>query len=64
MTQKDFNIVEIALHSEYEATGMYSKLTKGTTDKKLLKVLRHIKKEEIHHIKLLSAILEPFWWEQ
>ncbi len=59
MTTKDYNIANYALKSEYEAYDMYTDMIKAADDPELKKVLKHNKKEEYEHIKLLKrAILK------
>ena len=54
MTSKDLSIISYALRSEEEAYDMYTEMIKQATDKELIRVLKHNRKEEKEHIKMLE----------
>ena len=60
MSQRDKIIAEDALQSEVEAYGMYTAMIKHATDKELIKVLKHNRKEEKEHAKMLDKVLGKY----
>ena len=61
MINKDLSIVVDAYQSEVEAYGMYTKMIKQAKNKELIKVLRHNRKEEKEHMKLLERVYNKLY---